>query len=247
MPRSAEGMHKVRAERFAKTQAALPEAQRLENRTDLALTSERVFAISTERNHEAARRWFQEYMKDCQPELYDSTYFETRGGSIYMLETFKAYAVYLSQTGVGLINDKLTVRTIQTILRDLFVQIERRRSCQFLKADKEDVKNFVENDLKNQEGLTTAMLSKPVVFAEYTFYILSVLYSRDFTAPPLRHQHHDLYITTTSIEYLLRIQCLSFHHLKLFILTLRVDLLQFKPMQGNTATRSSSVIRSSIK
>jgi hypothetical protein len=62
---------------------------------------------------------------------------------------------------------------------------------------------------------------------------------RDFTTPPLRHQHHDLYITTTSptTSCLLPtiIQCLSFHHLKLFILTLLPYKLAYKtPLRYKT-------------
>jgi hypothetical protein len=58
---------------------------------------------------------------------------------------------------------------------------------------------------------------------------------RDFTTPPLWHQHHDLYGTSPppppTTSYLLPMQCLSFHHLKLFIPTLLLHLLQFNCMQ----------------
>ena len=182
MPDSKELARKRRSEQFVKTQAALPEDQRLENLSDLALPSERVFALGTIDRHDSARRWFQEFMEDCQPDLYDPKYFETHGSPLYKPETFKAYAVYLSRSRRGLINDKPTVRTILDILATLFTQIERKRRCQMLKADKQDVKNFVENDLKNQEGLTTAILDKPLALANDTSYILSVLCSTTYLA-----------------------------------------------------------------
>jgi len=180
--KSAADLRKERLERFTKAQAALPEAQRLENRTDLALPSVRAYAYSTNYQHEAACRWFQEFMEACQPELYDQKYFETQGEVMYRPETFKAYTVYLSQTRSGRINDKPSVNTILSMISILFTQIQKKRRCVLLPADKDDVKNFIRNALKNQEGLTTAMLVKPVAFAEDTSYLFSVLYSTAYLA-----------------------------------------------------------------
>jgi hypothetical protein len=182
MPKSEEAMRKLRSERFARAQAALPEAQRLNNRTDLALRSEKAFAFGTRYRYGAACKWFQQFMEDCHPELYDPKYFETEGGPIYTTETFKAYAVYLSQTKGGRINDKPKVNTIIATLRTLFLLIERRRYCSIPKVHKEDVENFVTDALKDQEGLTTASLAKPLALVEDTSHILSVLYSPAYLA-----------------------------------------------------------------
>jgi hypothetical protein len=138
--------------------------------------------LGTMYKHDSACRRFQEFLEDCQPDLYDPKYFETQGGLLYKPETSKAYAVYLSQSRHGLSNEKPTVRSILDILNTLFTQIERKRRCQMLKTDKQDAKNFVENDLKNQEGLTTAMLVKPVALADDTSYILSALCSTSYLA-----------------------------------------------------------------
>lgn len=101
---------------------------------------------------------------------------------MYRPETFKAYTVYLSQTRSGRINDKISVNTILSMISILSTQIQKKRRCVLLQADKDDVKNFITNALKNQEGLTTAMLVKPVAFAEDTSYLFSVLYSVAYLA-----------------------------------------------------------------
>jgi hypothetical protein len=64
----------------------------------------------------------------------------------------------------------------------LWVQIERNRRSPFLKADKEDIRNFVRTDLKEQEGLTNAMLMKPLAMTEDTSYIFKLLYSTAYLA-----------------------------------------------------------------
>jgi hypothetical protein len=119
-------------------------------------------------------------MKDYIPEQYNEKYFETRGPAIYPPSVFKSYAVYLAQSRPGRINTKIAVTSITSMLGELFTQIERQRHCQILKVDKDDVKTFVCHDLKDQEGLTTAMLAKPLATAEDTRYIFSVLYSPSY-------------------------------------------------------------------
>lgn len=119
-------------------------------------------------------------MKDNLPDQYNEKYFETRGPAIYPPSVFKSYAVYLAQSRPGRINTKIAVTSIISILSQLFTQIERQRRCQLLKVDKDDVQTFVRYDLKDQEGLTTAMLAKPLATAEDTSYIFSVLYSPSY-------------------------------------------------------------------
>jgi hypothetical protein len=152
----------------------------LENRTDLEAVSVQEYAHYTKYKHASARAWFQEFMKDNLPDQYNEKYFETRGPAIYPPSVFKSYAVYLAQSRPGRINTKIAVTSIISILSQLFTQIERQRRCQLLKVDKDDVQTFVRYDLKDQEGLTTAMLAKPLATAEDTSYIFSVLYSPSY-------------------------------------------------------------------
>jgi hypothetical protein len=119
---------------------------------------------------------------------YDEKYFTTRGPVIYTPAIFKSYAVYLAQSRDGRINNKISVSSIVHTIGGLFTQIQKQRRCAIPKLDKDDVINFMRTDLKNQEGLTTAMLVKPVATAEDTRYIFSVLYSPSYlvTFPDMR-------------------------------------------------------------
>jgi hypothetical protein len=175
MPKTAEDKRKEHVKCFAKAQAALPEDQRLENWTDLATPSKRAFVFSTMYSHKVAHRWCQEFMQEYQPKLYDQKYFDTQGCPLYKPENFKTYSVCLEQTKTSCTNDKLAISTIVATVRNLFVQVERKRRCQILKLDKEVVTNFIQSNLRNQEGLTTATLVKPFALAGYVTYALCPL------------------------------------------------------------------------
>jgi hypothetical protein len=60
-----------------------------------------------------------------------------------------------------------------------------------------------------------------------------------------QHQHHDLYITTTTIDYLLppTIQCLFYLHLRLFILI----PIQLKQLSNCTQNNMDAFFRISVK
>jgi hypothetical protein len=83
-----------RLQLFAKKQ--LPEEQRLANRADLELESQKAFGHSTKYQHSSAKVWFQEFMENCLPDQDDEEYFRTRGPIKYPNSVFKAYAVFLA-------------------------------------------------------------------------------------------------------------------------------------------------------
>jgi hypothetical protein len=182
MPPPKKSAADKRRERFNEKQASLPESQRLANRTDLELESTKALAFSTKYHHRASKIWFQEFIREHKPDFYDPHYFEITGPLVYGPATFKAYCVYLAQSRTGKINGKLAIQTILSILGKLWTQIQRSRRCQFPAYEKDDVKDFIRNDLKSQEGLTSAMLTKPIAFTNDTSHVFSVLYSPDYLA-----------------------------------------------------------------
>ena len=86
------------SQQIRKSPGVSPKDRRLDNRADIALVSQREYSFAAACTHEAARRLFQGLMEQCQLELYDPKYFKSRGDVVYKAETFKAYAVYLSDS-----------------------------------------------------------------------------------------------------------------------------------------------------
>jgi hypothetical protein len=162
---------------FQANQEKLSEAERLDQRNDLVNFSERQLAISTTNRYRWTRQWFQEFLQICEPQHYDPKYFDTPGDVKYGSETFKAFAVYISQSRQGRISDKPCIRTILGMLDDTWRVIVLDRRSQFPNIEKENVRNFVKTDLKNQEGLTTAMHEKPLALRDDTNHLFSTLYS----------------------------------------------------------------------
>jgi hypothetical protein len=182
MPRNKETLAAQRRERFADAQAALPEEERLENRSDLALPASRAYSIGTQRVHRDTEQFFQEFMELTQPTLYDPAYFKTRGPVIYTAEVFKAYCVYLAQTREGRISSKISVHTIISYLATLFGLIGLRRQSAVDRGLAAEVRAFASNDLKEQEGLSFAKWPKPVALHDDTTIVFSVLFSPSYLA-----------------------------------------------------------------
>jgi len=193
MPSSAAQKRAQREARFAAKQASLPQIERLENRADLEERSQKTYAFSTAYQHRLSKAWFLEFVQLTSPNDFDPNYFE-KEGPLPTPGLIKRYAVYLSQSRVGRINDKISAPSILHMIKQLLTQFERHRRRDFVKADRTDIYNYIRHDLVKQEGLTTLMKPKPICLSEDTTYIMSVLYSPAYLAT-FSHMRNVLNIT----------------------------------------------------
>ena len=136
---------------FAINQDKLSKSKGLDHRKDLKNVSRRGLTFFTSYQYRAAREWFQKFLQICKSNLYDSTYFEIQSDVLYDSDIFKTYCVYVSQSRIGQINAKPSVSIISHMMNIIWRQIELSRRCQLRLIDKENVKNFVQNELKNQK------------------------------------------------------------------------------------------------
>jgi hypothetical protein len=125
---------------------------------------------------------FLEFLQTCKPDLYDPTYFDQQGPLLYGPEVFKALAVFLAQSRTGRIISKIKVRSLMDFMGSLFGTIRRKRKCAIEQHLRDNIMNFINGELKDQEGLTTAMHVKALAMPDDTSTVFANLYAPAYLA-----------------------------------------------------------------
>lgn len=176
MPSGAER----RAARFAKAQAALPEEKRLENRTDLELPCQKRLSVVTESEYYRAKKWFLEYIQLEHPHINGELFFQ-RDSPPPTPAFLKAYAVFVAQSHIGQIGDKLSAWSLGHYIKDTIIILNRERRCRFLTPEQaEDVRSYVKYHLPEEENLSKKKYKKGVAHSEDMTFLLSVLFTPSY-------------------------------------------------------------------